>query len=131
MGAGAGVYQRNVGALWDFYIAGSGWLIREGRLQCDKRDAFPEEDATLPTPADHDMVPDDTTSINHDSDPPYEEEYDGWMEDDHPMVLAMRDDMHVHMCRLVCVDLGSRHEHACGGCTGRAVERCLGECIVR
>ena len=77
------MYQRNVGALWDFYVAGSGWLVRGGRLQCDNRAAFPEDDDS-----------DDTTSINYDSDPPYAEEYDGPMEDDHPMVVALLDEKH-------------------------------------
>ena len=97
MGAGAGVYQRNVGALWDFYIPGTGWLVRGGRLQCDNRVAFPEDDephtADIAT-MDHNTDSDDTTSINYDSDPPYAEEYDGPMEDDHPMVIALLDEIH-------------------------------------
>ena len=96
MGAGAGVYQRNVGALWDFYNANTGWLVRGGRLQCDNRLAFPDEDeppmADIPT-VDYNTA-DDTTGINYDSDTPYVEEYDGPMADDHPMVVAFLDEMH-------------------------------------
>ena len=100
MGAGAGVYQCRVGSLVDFYIAGRGWLVRGGRLQCNNHIAFPDvpdadiNDRAAMHAAELDSDSDETIGINYDSDPPYEEAYDGDMEDDHPMVLALMGGTH-------------------------------------
>ena len=88
MGAGASVYKRNVGALWNLYNARTGWLIREGRV------VFAEgiETTTADTPTiDYNTDSDDTTGIDYDSDAPYAEAYDGPLADDHPMVVELRD----------------------------------------
>ena len=89
------MYQCRVGALVDFYTATRGWMIRGGLLQCDNHIAFLEDpvadinDRAAMHAAELDADSDETTGINYDSDSPYEEAYDGDMEDDHPMVLAL------------------------------------------
>ena len=78
MGAGASVYQRNVGSLWNLYNARTGWLIREGRV------SFAEEvrttiDDTLTI--DHNSDSDDN-DIDVENDTHYAEAYDGPLADD-------------------------------------------------
>ena len=100
MGAGAGVYQCNIGAIVDYYTAKRGYLVKDGRLvdyyiagrwgdqAALINDRAARHAAELNVEPDRES--DETTGINYDTDSPYEEAYDGDMEDDHPMVEAMR-----------------------------------------
>ena len=97
MGAGAGVYQCNIGALVDFYVAGRGYLVKDGRLQVDNPTALPDDPAAdindraalHAAEFDLDRDSDETTGISYDTESPYEEAYDGDMAVDHPMFVAM------------------------------------------
>ena len=78
MGAGASVYQRSVGSLWNLYNARTGWLIREGRVVFAEG-VRTETINTLET--DHNPDSEDN-DIEDEMDTHYAEVYDGPLADD-------------------------------------------------